>query len=304
MNATAHLNQLLILPLDIGASTNLAASAIDQTKSSPSDVCKLLGIADVGSQFDDKFTRRRVKAGRWIFGSGQKFDSLFIVSSGTIKTMLLDEAGNEQILSFPLRGDLLGIDGLHAKHYPSQAVAITDCELVVIAFSDLIKLTREHNAVETWFHCAISQEMAREHAVMGLLGTLGSEARVARFLLSLSERFEALGYSPTHFSLHMTRQEIGSYLGLTLETVSRAMSALHDAQFIDVSQRTVVLKNRDGLRILKKIPIATKLGSLQGHLKNTLNADESDHAKVAQKNHSIWSHLISPTPPISPMSPY
>lgn len=294
MNAIARPTQLLAPPPGIRALTNLAAAATDRMKSSLSDICQLLGITDVGKPLDNQFMRRQVKAGRWIFGGGQKFDSVFIVSSGSIKTMLLDEAGNEQILSFPLRGDLLGVDGLHAKYHPSQAVALTDCELVVIPFCELIKLTHEHSAIETWFYGAISREMAREHAVMGLLGTLGSEARVARFLVSLSERFEALGYSPTHFSLHMTRQEIGSYLGLTLETVSRALSALHDAQFIDISQRTVVLKNIDGLRVLKKLSPSTKLYSLKGCLKNMLNNSEPCRATATKKSHSIWSPLIAP----------
>jgi CRP/FNR family transcriptional regulator, anaerobic regulatory protein len=293
MNAIARPAQLLTPP-GIRALTNLAVAVNDRMRSSLSDICQLIGIADVGKPSDNHFQRRRVKAGRWIFGGGQKFDSVFIVSSGSIKTMLLDEAGNEQILSFPLRGDLLGVDGLHAKYHPSQAVALTDCELVVIPFCELIKLTREHTAIETWFYCAISREMAREHAVMGLLGTLGSEARVARFLVSLSERFEALGYSPSHFSLNMTRQEIGSYLGLTLETVSRALSALHDAQFIDISQRTVVLKNIDGLRTLKKLSPSTRLYSLKGCHKNTPNTGESRHALATKKSHSIWSPLVTP----------
>jgi CRP/FNR family transcriptional regulator, anaerobic regulatory protein len=293
MNAINRSTRSLTSPPGIRALTNLAV-ATDQMRSSSSDMYQLLGIADVGEPLDDQFQRRRVKAGRWIFSGGQKFDSLFIVSFGSIKTVLLDEAGNEQILSFPMRGDLLGIDGLHSKHHPSHAIALTDCEVVVIPFFELIKLTHDNAAIETWFYSAISQEMAREHAVMGLLGTLGSEARVARFLVSLSERFETLGYSPTHFSLHMTRQEIGSYLGLTLETVSRALSALHDAQFIGINQRAVVLKNIDGLRVLKKLSPSTKLYGLKACLKNTLNAGEACCATTPKKSHSIWSPLIIP----------
>ncbi len=256
MNEIASLIQLAKQPQGFNCGVGRSTTP-DCLRNSLSDICALLEIADVDKPSDRRFPQRRVKAGRWIFNSGQKFDSVFIVYSGAVKTALLDDAGNETILSFPLRGELLGFDALHTNCHPSQAVALTDCELIVVPFCDLIKLTHEHLTIETWFYREISRALAHEHAMLGVLSTLGSEARVARFLLQLSARFNNLGYSSTHFSLPMTRQEIGSYLGLTLETVSRAFSALHEAQLIDICRRTVVLKNLDGLRTLKKIPSAT-----------------------------------------------
>jgi CRP/FNR family transcriptional regulator, anaerobic regulatory protein len=260
-----------------------APIAHSSAQSSLADICTLLGIANVDMDSDVQFQRRRVIPGRWVFGSGQKFDSVYIVLSGFLKTLLLDEEGNEQILSFALKGDLLGIDGLHSGVYPSQAVALTDSELIVIPFSDLTKLAHQHSAIETWLYRAISREMALEHTVVGILGTLGAEVRVARFLVSLSTRFEVLGYSPTQFNLNMTRQEIGSYLGLTLETVSRALSALNDAGLIRINQRAVTLKNIEALRALKKLSTGTKL--FRGDLCKT------NRSKSAKKNHSIWSSL-------------
>lgn len=265
----------------------------DCTRSSLADICLLLNISGVGTTSDRMFLRRRVKAGCWIFSSGQKFDSVFIVYSGSIKTLLIDEAGNEQILSFPLRGDLLGLDGLHARCHPSQAVALTDCELIVIPFCDLMKLTHEHLPIETWLYCAVSRALGHEHALTGVLSTLCSEARVARFLLLLSERFKKLGCSSTHFSLHMTRQEIGSYLGLSLETVSRALSALHEAQLIDISRRTVVLRNLEGLRDLKKIPSIATNHRQSIATTAALHVIKSGNATAVRRAQPTWFSLVT-----------
>jgi CRP/FNR family transcriptional regulator, anaerobic regulatory protein len=257
----------------------------DGTWSSLSDICSLLNIPNIGVDTDIQFQRRRVKAGQWLFGCGEKFDAIFIVHSGFLKTLILDEAGNEQILGFPLKGDLLGIDGLHSAHYASNAVALTDCELVVIPFRDLATLGHDHAILENWLYRAISRELVREYSVVGLLGTLGAEARVARFLVSLSERFKNLGYSPVEFNLRMTRQEIGSYLGLTLETVSRSLSALQLAGFISINQRAVSLHDVDGLRSIQKLTTAPKVSSTR------LNV--STQRKTAKRDNSIWSNLAA-----------
>jgi CRP/FNR family transcriptional regulator len=292
MTAAAYPLNLLVTAPTLEVLAKLALATQDKLRSSLSEVCQLLGIADIGFASAAQFQRRRVKAGGWIFGGGTngpnstKLDSVFVVCSGFLKTLLIDEAGNERILGFPMRGDLLGIDGLHADFHPSQAVAITECEVIVIPVRELITLAHQHALLETWFYCAMSRELAREHAVVGLLSTLGAEARVARFLVALGERFGALGYSCTQFNLHMTRQEIGSYLGLTLETVSRSFSALHDAHLIKINQRAVTLFDTGALRAFKKLTPLTKLYSVQSHA--------ADHATLTKRNNSIWSSLTNP----------
>lgn len=248
------------------------------------DVCQLLSIPSGGIDSDLQFQRRRIKPGQWAFGAGEKFDAVYIVYSGFLKNVLVDEAGNEQILGFPMKGDVLGVDGLHGDCYASQAIAITDCELVVIPFRELSHLGHEYAMLENWLYRAISRELVREHAVIGLLGTLGAEARVARFLVSLSSRFAALGYSHTEFNLRMTRQEIGSYLGLTLETVSRSLSALHDAGLISVHQRAVVLKDLDALRTLQRLPSAKPAAAK--HI-------ETVSKSRATRDNSIWANLAA-----------
>ena len=223
------------------------------------DICRLLGMADINVDSDSRFQRRRVKAGQWVFSAGEKFNAVFIVYSGFLKTLLLDDGGNQQILGFPMRGDLLGIDGLHNQHYASQASALTDCDLVVIPFRELTSLGHQNAMLENWLYRAVSRELVREHAVVGMLGTMGAEARVARFLVALSERFAAIGYSPNCFNLRMTRQEIGSYLGLTIETVSRSLSALHDAGLIHINQRAVEVCDLAALRLVHKMPTVPKM---------------------------------------------
>ena len=246
-------------------------------------VCHLLGIPNIVVDTDIRFQRRRVKAGHWLFGSGEKFNDVFIVYAGFLKTVLVDDAGNEQILGFPMKGDLLGIDGLQNEHYASQAVALTDCDLVVIPFAELMSLGHEYTLLESWLYRAVGRELVREHAVVGLLGTLGAEARVARFLVALSERFSAIGYSSASFNLRMTRQEIGSYLGLTLETVSRSLSALDDAGLIHINQRAVEIRDIESLRSLQKIPVTAKA-------KRSPSKDLPSRMKCNPK-HSVWSEI-------------
>lgn len=218
-----------------------------------------------------RFTRRKVKQGESIYRSGQEFESLYLVSLGFIKTLLIDENGGEQVLCFPMRGDLLGIDGITNHHYVSTAIALEDSEVIVVPFKQLTSLGRELEELEQLIYQAISRELVREHNIIWVLGTLNAEARVTRFLLGLSERFSDLGYSPLQFNLRMTRQEIGNYLGLTLETVSRSLSALQAAGLINVHQKSIEIKNLAALRYAQfashKLTPRSVRTSIQNHSK-------------------------------------
>lgn len=224
--------------------------------SSLADVCNLLQIAPGSAAADREvvFQHVQFKAGQRIFTIGQPFDMLYIVNSGFLKTVLLDDAGNEQVLGFPMKGDLLGTDGIHQKKYASEAVALTSCDIVMVPFKILMSLSRRYPELEMALYSAISRELVREQVMLNMLGSLSAEARVGRFLISLSERFSAMGYSGKEFNLRMTRQDIGSYLGLTLETVSRTMSAFDRLGFISVDGRAVVLKEPQTLRTLRRLP--------------------------------------------------
>lgn len=220
------------------------------------EVCELLRIPSTYPATDDEllFQHVQFKSGQRIHTIGQPFDTLYIVYSGFLKTVLIDEYGNEQVLSFPMRGDLLGVDGIHTRRHASEAVALSNCDLILLPFKKLTALGRTHSELEPAMYGVMSRELIREQAMVSMLGALSAEARVARFLVSLSERFADMGYSSKLFNLRMTRHEIGSYLGLTLETVSRTLSAFNEIGLINVDQRSIGINDADALKSLRRLP--------------------------------------------------
>lgn len=222
------------------------------------DVCRLVGIAGIREEGSEPtlFAHRRFKAGQTVYAGGQAFDALYVVHGGFLKNSILDEAGNERVLGFPMRGDVLGADAIAAGRHGSEATALTDVDLIVLPFAQITALGRTNAALKSGLCQVISREIAREHALLGLFGTLGAEARVARFLSVLAERYAAMGYSSREFQLRMTRQEIGSFLGLTLETVSRALSSLDAADVVRIDQRNVEVRDEAALRTLTRLASA------------------------------------------------
>ncbi|MGN6389662.1 MAG: Crp/Fnr family transcriptional regulator [Burkholderiaceae bacterium] len=216
----------------------------------------MLRIPSVGAVADDEllFQHVQFKTGQRVHTIGQPFDTLYIVHSGFLKTVLIDEFGNEQVLSFPMKGDMLGVDGIHSRRYASEAVALSNCDLILVPFKKLTALGRVHPELEPAMYGVMSRELVREQAMVSMLGALSAEARVARFLISLSDRFADMGYSSKFFNLRMTRHEIGSYLGLTLETVSRTLSAFNEIGLITVDQRSITINDRESLKSLRRLP--------------------------------------------------
>ena len=226
--------------------------------SSLKEVCDLLRVPSAHLSGDEEllFQHVQFKAGQRIHTIGQAFDALYLVHSGFLKTVLIDEAGCEQVLHFPMKGDLLGVDGIHDRHYASEAVALSECNLILLPFKKLISLGKTHPELENTIYDVLSQELVREQGMAGMLSAMGAEARVARFLLSMADRFERMGYSGKLFNLRMTRHEIGSYLGLTLETVSRTLSIFNEIGWISVHQRTIEIKDQAALKNLRRLPTA------------------------------------------------
>jgi CRP/FNR family transcriptional regulator len=220
------------------------------------ELCDILRIPSATIHTDEEllFQHVQFKTGQRIHTIGQPFDTLYVVHSGFLKTVLIDEFGNEQVLSFPMKGDLFGVDGIHSKRYASEAVALSNCDLILLPFKKLTALGRAHAEFEHSIYSVMSRELVREQAMVSMLGALSAEARVARFLVSLSERYAEMGYSSKLFNLRMTRHEIGSYLGLTLETVSRTLSAFNEIGLITVDQRSIGIKDIDALKTLRRLP--------------------------------------------------
>ena len=229
------------------------------------------------------FALRRVREGESLMRAGDKFHSLYVVRSGCFKTVYTDLSGSEQVLGFPISGDLMGADGIDSGHYGSTATSLDTSEVVIVPFASLARLADECPKLEALLYRVLSRELVRAQNMAWTLGTLGSEGRVAAFLLSLSARLGALGYSRCSFNLRMTRQEIGSYLGLKLETVSRALSALNSSGVIQVHQRSIDIVDADALRGVID-PAADAATSTAPRLRSTPVRTDTNNAKRARKS--------------------
>ncbi|MBS1158839.1 MAG: Cyclic nucleotide-binding:Bacterial regulatory protein, Crp [Proteobacteria bacterium] len=195
-------------------------------------------------------TRRRIKRGDHLYRAGEAFDSIYAIRSGFFKTDVLLEDGRDQVTGFQMAGELLGLDGICTEAHTCNAIALEDSEICSIPFSRLEGLSREIHNLQHHFHKVMSREIVRDHGVMMLLGTMRAEERLAAFLLNLSQRFTARGFSHAEFYLRMTREEIGSYLGLKLETVSRAFSRFQEEGYIAVQQKHIRILDVNGLKAL------------------------------------------------------
>lgn len=195
-------------------------------------------------------TRRTVKRGDALFHTGDPFRSVYAVRTGFFKTRVSSEDGRDQVTGFQMAGELLGLDGISTDRHACDAIALEDSQVCVIPYGQLEELSREFSDLQHQFHKIMSREIVRDHGVMLLLGSMRAEERLAAFLLNLTQRLHARGFSASALVLRMTREEIGSYLGLKLETVSRTFSKFQDEGLLEVKQRDIRITNEAGLRAL------------------------------------------------------
>jgi CRP/FNR family transcriptional regulator len=192
--------------------------------------------------------RRRIKRGDYLYRYGAEFHALYGIHAGSFKTVLLTEDGREQVTGFHMAGEVIGLDGLGADAYNGDAIALEDGEVIEIASETLDSLVRHEPMLQRELFRMLAYEIQRERALMLLLGSMRAEERLAAFLLNLSQRLAVRGYSPTRFILRMTREEIGSLLGLKLETVSRILSRFQNEKMIRVRNREIDIQELDSLR--------------------------------------------------------
>jgi CRP/FNR family transcriptional regulator len=192
-------------------------------------------------------SRRKVKRGTALFRNGEKFNSLYAIRTGFFKTCVASEDGRDQVTGFQMAGEIIGLDGIVNDHHSCDAVALEDAEVCVMPFDRIEDLSREINGLQRHVHKIMSREIVREHGVMLLLGSMRAEERLAAFLLNLVQRLHARGFSQSELILRMTREEIGSYLGLKLETVSRTFSKFVEDGIVEVKQRHVRILDTDAL---------------------------------------------------------
>ena len=210
-------------------------------------LCRLVANEQVGQTRGDEFERLTVAAGTRVVEAGRDFHELMLVSDGHLKTVFSDENGNEQVVGFPVRGDLLGTDGISDSRYINDVVTLTDVELLRIPFTDLRSLELIHPGIVDSLFRIISQQLVQEQLALTAIGALSAESRVARFLLKLLSQSEMQGQPSAILYLRMTRQDIGNYLGMKIETVSRTLSLLASHGLLDVSQRRIEIINKSGL---------------------------------------------------------
>ena len=204
--------------------------------------CGLNG-SDLALMGEIVYTRKRIRRGENLYHAGGAFDAVFAVRSGFFKSSVVLEDGRDQVTGFHMAGEVLGLDGIGTETHTVDVAALEDSEVCIVPYARF-----EDAGLQRQLHKVMSRELVRDQGVMMLLGTMRAEERLAAFLLNLSQRFVARGYSPNEFHLRMTREEIGSYLGLSLETVSRLFSRFQDDGLITVQQKHVCILDTAGLK--------------------------------------------------------
>lgn len=214
------------------------------------ELCMPIGLNNHEMQRLDEVVakRRRVKQGEHLFSSGDHFTSLYAIRTGFFKTCLIAENGLEQVTGFQMAGEIVGLDGIVSDVHSCSAVALEDADVCVMPFDTVEAMSREFPVLQRHVHKIMSKEIVRENGVMMLLGNMRAEERIAAFLINLVQRLHARGFSEKELLLRMTREEIGNYLGMKLETVSRTFSKFSDEGIIDVNMRHIKILDSAALK--------------------------------------------------------
>lgn len=218
-----------------------------------SDLCLIQGLDERELRaFDSLLTgKRRVRKDHVLFHQGEALRFLYVVHFGCVKTSQCLGDGRERVTGFHFPGDLLGLDAMAACAHTTTATALEDAEVCAIPYDALLALESESKGkLRRRIHEKFGAEMQRERRLLSIMANTLSEPRVAAFLLMIAQRMSERGYSATEFNLRMSRAEMGSYLGLTLETVSRALGALSHRGWIDVRNRNVRINDAASLQRL------------------------------------------------------
>ncbi|MEX6502752.1 fumarate/nitrate reduction transcriptional regulator Fnr [Pseudomonas zhanjiangensis] len=182
---------------------------------------------------------RPLKKGEFLFRQGDAFDSVFAVRSGALKTFSLSDAGEEQITGFHLPSELVGLSGMDTEAYPVSAQALETTSVCEIPFERLDELSVQLPQLRRQLMRVMSREIRDDQQMMMLLSKKTADERIATFLVNLSARFRARGFSANQFRLAMSRNEIGNYLGLAVETVSRVFTRFQQNQLLEAEGKSV-----------------------------------------------------------------
>jgi CRP/FNR family transcriptional regulator, anaerobic regulatory protein len=207
------------------------------------ELCLAKGLDEVDMHQLDLIIgrRRKILKGELLFRVNDPLSKLYAVRLGHFKTHKVTPSGEEQIVGFQMAGELLGWDGIAGERHLCDATALEDSEVCEIPFAKLETLLGTIPVLLQRFHRLMSQEITREQGLMLLLGNMRAEQRMAVFLTNLAARYAARGYSSTQFQLRMSREDIGTYLGLTIESISRLFSRFKKMGLVKIDNRQLQL---------------------------------------------------------------
>jgi CRP/FNR family transcriptional regulator len=217
-------------------------------------LCLPMGLAPEDVERLDLIVKRSrpMHRGDHLFRGGDGFRSLYVVKTGSVKTYTPNEDGGEQVTGFHLPGELVGLDAIEEERHHCSAKVLETSAICEIPFERLEELSATVPSLQHQMYRLLSKEISQETDMLALLGSKNAEERLAAFLLGLSDRFHRRGFSATDFYLSMSRHEIGSYLGLAVETVSRLFTRFHDEGLLQVERKHVQLTDLEGLKSIIK----------------------------------------------------
>jgi len=190
---------------------------------------------------------RPLRKGEQLFSANDAFEAVYAIRSGSLKSYTISEDGIEQITGFHLPGEIVGLDAINDGQHPSFAKALETASICAIPFEKLETLARQMPALQSQLFKVMSQEIREDQELMMLLNKKAADERLAAFMINLSQRFGRRGLSSSAFRLTMTRSDIGNYLGLAVETVSRLLTRFQTNELIAVQDKEISILNVEEL---------------------------------------------------------
>ena len=228
-------------------------------------LCLPVGIDQAELRELDRIIKRRrpIQRGEHLFANCDAFHSIYAVRSGSLKTYSLTADGREQVTGFFLPGEIVGLDAIGGGQHSCAARALETTSVCEIPFTELETLGERLPSLPKQMLRIMSKEMHHDQLLLMLLGKRSADERLAAFLISLSQRFGQRGYSSSEYNLSMARNDIGNYLGLAVETVSRLFTRFQQQGLIEVQNKYIRLQNMEQLQEITGLGACgkTQLGS-------------------------------------------
>jgi len=228
------------------------------------ELCLPRGLASDDLDKLDKIASRTkpLQKGESLFRAGDSFKYLYAVRTGCIKLSTSTVQGDEQIIGFYLPGEIVGLDGIENARHDCAAIALETSSLCAFPYTNLSEVCRQIPALNEQMFRLMGRELSQDNQLLLTITKKHADGRVATFLLSLSSRFQRLGYSASEFKLSMSRSEIGNYLGLTFETVSRSLHKFQKKGIVNIRHRYIEILDLDALKnTCSDLVVPAKLGN-------------------------------------------